>query len=291
MKNWDAVSISETDFDLFERFGQAVKIPNGIVAPNSGVLLTDRTGRMKPAVYDVKLKAARPLTKDNPIRGMKPPNRDLHLLYDHLQNDDVQIVIVDGLFGTGKTSTVIAHAVSRMINDGGFTVYLTKPHVPHGRTYGHLPGDMHDKTDWEFESYYQYFERYDQTPVETRKALGQIKIAPMEYIRGRDFQNAWVIVDEAQNLSVHEAITIASRVADGSKLILLGDTSPWQFDVKHKDLKNCGLHVLKELLIGHELVGYVELRSEEHILRGKIAKTLIKALNSEKGKELLQGVT
>lgn len=258
-------------------------MPFGIVPPNGGVILTGESGKEVPAIFDPVLKAARLLTKDNPLKGMKPANKDLNLLYDHLQNPEVLIVAVDGLFGTGKTSTVMAHACQNFY-DTGFQMVLSKPHVSVGKSYGHLPGTLEEKVAPEFESFYQYIERFQQRPLEALMAFKQIQIAPLEYIRGRDYPNSWVIVDEAQNLSREEAITIASRIADGakggttSKLVLLGDTSPWQKDTKHK---LDGFSYLIHLLENEGIVGHTEMRTENHVLRGKVAKALARALMKE----------
>ena len=275
LQNWEVVQVSSKDLDMFTRFNAPLEIPAGVVNPNAGVVLYDETGNQKLGIYDPLVKGVRPLTKNNPIKGMKPKNKDLNLLYDYMQND-VDIIIVDGLFGTGKTSTVMAHACQHFY-DTGFKLALTKPHVPVGRSYGHLPGDLIEKTDHEFESFYQYITKFQQRPLEVLMLANQLEVAPLEYIRGRDIPY-WLIVDEAQNLSREEAITLASRVADGGKLILLGDTSDWQKDTKHKQ---DGLTFLYNLLKNEGIIGYVEMRTPEHVLRGRIAKALARALMKE----------
>jgi predicted ribonuclease YlaK len=284
LKNWNYVSVSDRDLDMFTKLDVPIAMPFGIVPPNGGVILIGENGKQVPAMFCPVLKAAKPLTKDNPIRGMRPANKDLHLAYEHLQNPNVLIVMLDGLFGTGKTSTVMSHACGNLY-DNGFKMVITKPHVPVGKSYGHLPGTIDEKTDLEFQSFYQYIERYKQgANINLLKMGGQLEIAPLEYIRGRDYPNSWVIVDEAQNLSPEEAVTLAGRLADGSKdgqvskLILLGDTSPWQKDTRHKV---DGFTYLKNLLQDEGLVGHTEMRTVEHVLRGKVAKALARALMRE----------
>lgn len=261
--------------DNYLRFGTPIEIPFGLVPSNAGVILVSDDGRQKTGVFDPRIRAIRQLTNEVSICGMRPKNKDLHLLYDHLQNDDVEIVIVDGLFGTGKTSTIMAHVCDRFIRDIGFTLYLSKPHVPVGRTYGHLPGDLDQKTNHEFASFYQYIERFQQLTVEELKLQGRLNILPLEYIRGRDIPE-WLIIDEAQNLTEEEAISFTSRLADGGKLILLGDTSYWQRD--RKGIGEPGISFIYELLKDSGLVGYVELKTVDHILRGRTARALAKAL-------------
>lgn len=278
MKNWDFVQVSNVDLENLIRFNVPIPIPHGLVPANAGVVVVDETGNQRLGIYDPKVEGIRHLTKDNPIKGIRPQNRDLSLLYDHLQSKDVDIVIVDGLFGTGKTSTVMAHACQNFY-DSAFKVVLTKPHVPVGRSYGHLPGTLEEKVFYEFSSFYQYIERFSMEFTLAELIFQkQIEIGPLEYIRGMDYPDSWVIVDESQNLSREEAITLASRVADGGKLILLGDTSNWQKDTKHKV---DGLSYLYNLLKDEGIIGYVEMRSENHVLRGRIAKALARALMRE----------
>lgn len=275
--NWNSLPVLDKDLKAFKAKGTVIPC-NYVVPPNSGVILLSETGDKALGIFDPLLKAVRPLTKNHPD-GLAPANKDLNLLYDHLQNKDLPIVAVNGFFGTGKTSSVMAHAVSHFY-DRGFKLYLTKPHVPVGRSYGHLPGDINEKTDPEYASFYQYVERFalnQMHTVENLKRVGQIEVVTLEYVRGRDLPNAWIIVDEAQNLNREEAVTIASRVAEGSKLILLGDTSTWQIDHKKED----GFSYLIKLLSGEDLIGYTEMRTEGHVLRSKVAKALIRALNKE----------
>lgn len=283
MENWAYFQVSEREMLEIKKFGTPVQMPFGIVPPNGGVMLVHGEETF-PAIFDYELKSARPLTKNNPIKGMKPKNKDLHLLYDHLQNPNVPIVMVDGLFGTGKTSTIMAHACQNFF-DRGFKLVLSKPHVPVGRSHGHLPGDLKEKLDPEFESFYQYVERFTQFEADKLLFTEQIQLAPLEYIRGRDYPDSWIVVDESQNLTPDEAITIASRLADGdkssinSKLVLLGDSSKWQRDVNKN--RETGLGYLWRLLSDEGLVGRVEMKTPEHIQRGKVAKALARALIRE----------
>jgi PhoH-like ATPase len=102
---------------------------------------------------------------------------------------------------------------------------------------------------------------------------GQVVLEPLTYIRGRSIPHQFMIVDESQNLSPHEVKTIASRVGEGTKLILTGD--PSQIDNPYLDASSNGLSYLVERLKGKPIVGHVTLaKSERSELASLVAETL-----------------
>ena len=90
---------------------------------------------------------------------------------------------------------------------------------------------------------------------------GQIDIAPLSYIRGRTFNNSFIIVDEAQNTTIHELKTIITRVGKDSKVVLLGDTD--QIDTPYIDKRSNGLSVVSKKLLDSKLTAHVNLRKGE----------------------------
>jgi len=102
---------------------------------------------------------------------------------------------------------------------------------------------------------------------------GQMVLEPLTYIRGRSIPHQYMIVDEAQNLTPHEVKTIASRVADGTKLVLTGDAS--QIDNPYLDSSSNGLSYLVEHMKGHALVGHITLHKSE---RSELASLVIAQL-------------
>src|SRR5690606_17678083 len=202
------------------------------------------------------------------------------LYNDFLLNENINTIIVDGIFGTGKTSTLCAHLtpiLSKMLRGEGDLqkVYISKPNESLGRGYGYLPGELIDKVTFEFMSYYQYFDRFYQ-PGFTDKLISRdiLEIVVFEYLRGRDFESGWVILDEAQNTSVKEMISFLSRVGDNAKLVILGDSSNYQIDKKGNDKDNNGLSFVKEIYKTKKYVGYVELNTANHIIRGQRVKDM-----------------
>jgi PhoH-like ATPase len=104
-------------------------------------------------------------------------------------------------------------------------------------------------------------------------AGGQLILEPLTYIRGRSIPNQFMIVDEAQNLTPHEVKTIASRVGEGTKLILTGDIA--QIDNPYLDSSSNGLSYMVEALKGHGIVGHIMLaKSERSELASLVAERL-----------------
>jgi len=165
---------------------------------------------------------------------------------------------------------------------------VARPIMPLGRDIGYLPGDVQDKLSaWMqpiFDNLsYLYSTRGagpqhpdSKTPeqrINTLLASGQAVLEPLTYIRGRSIPNQFMIVDEAQNLTPHEVKTIASRVGEGTKLILTGDVA--QIDNPYLDASSNGLSYMIEALKGNGIVAHVTLeKSERSELASLIAEKL-----------------
>lgn len=288
--NWEAVYVSEEDFYGLIKHNKPIYAKHMNLKSNAGVELRTESGKKIDAIYDAHLESIRQLMTDNPYYSSLP-NRDLALYNDHLLNPNINTVIVDGFFGTGKTSILSAHLVNGLkkeleCGEGIPQVYLSKPHVPVGNGYGHLPGDLHDKTLEEFKSYTQYFDRFGgpgfadylmcyQNEEKTKHIKQKQLVEPMlhilvfEYLRGRDIDRGWVVLDETQNANEKEMATLISRIHDKAKLVIIGDTTSTQIDRKGNNPEQNGLSFVKNIYKNKKYAGYVELQSLSHILRGK----------------------
>jgi PhoH-like ATPase len=173
--------------------------------------------------------------------------------------------------------------MAKVLNEQVFQKLLVaRPIMPMGRDIGYLPGDKDEKlTAWMqpiFDNMaYLLSNRLagqneggqashaSLSTVEQRiKQLmesGQVILEPLTYIRGRSIPHQFMIVDEAQNLTPHEVKTIASRVGEGTKLVLTGDAS--QIDNPYLDSSSNGLSYLVERLKGKGLVGHITLAKSE----------------------------
>lgn len=300
--NWTTYEVKDKDINSLIAYNEPISVPVNVLPANSGIEVFTITGQKINAVYDVHLGGIRQLNMYNP-QFKQMPNRDLLLYNDHLLNEKVNTLIVDGFFGTGKTSTLCSHLVSGLLgylegknkDQGGIPfAYISKPHESLGNGYGFLPGDIHDKTELEFQSYYQYFDRYGMyglsnalmyrhnvdsvTKLKLNIKEPMLEVLVFEYLRGRDIDRGWVVLDETQNTSKKDVSSFLSRTGENTKVVLLGDSTPTQIDKRGNTPENNGLTFAKETYIGTKYTGYVELQTVKHILRGQRVRDLFKAL-------------
>lgn len=189
-----------------------------------------------------------------------------------------QVVVFNGPAGVGKSYVTMSQCTD-WIKKGIFDkMVISRPNIGMGSSLKALPGDVRDK----FEPYLLPMvqvikERYGNGFYESSLSSGVIEFAPLEFIRGRNF-NDLVIIDEAQNIKPEEMYTIITRVADGGKLILLGD--PTQNDLPTKD----GLTWLIEFIKKNPgLKKYISLinATSDDIVRGDLCKLMVKAKEKE----------
>lgn len=301
--NWIRYEVTEAEFKQLNKHNLPITVNGNDLTPNSGIELYSRTNQLN-AIYDADLGAIRKLNECNPVFKTMP-NRDLILYNDHLLNPQITTIVVNGFYGTGKTSTVCSHLVQGLMDsmngkNGIPMAYISKPHESLGKTYGHLPGEIEDKTYYEFQSFTQYFERYgqpflaeklmaleDKQQTTSKKSSTKKKIEqPMlhllifEYLRGRDIDKGWIILDECQNTNRKEMSAFVSRVTDNAKLILLGDSNPTQFDKRDTNSKDNGLTFAEDIFQDKKYAGTVQLQTVNHILRGQRVKDLFNALKN-----------
>jgi predicted ribonuclease YlaK len=295
--SWKTVEVSEQDFLLLKDHNKPIEHINDIT-PNEGVVVQSVAGQQMNAIFEVGV-GIRKINDYNP-QFKNSRNRDLARLNDLLNNPKINTIILDGFFGTGKTSNVMSFVVDYLKNDKNPSVYISKPHVPVGKSYGHLPGELKDKIHYEFRSYYQYIDRFWQkgmadliislSDVDVNKnsmafkELGGIhfEALPFEYIRGLDIEKGWVILDESQNTDIQEMVSFVSRDGDDVKLILLGDTHSAQIDRKSVlDPKKNGFAFIKEAYKDKPYSAVVNLTTRNHIIRGDRVKHLYDAISSQ----------
>ena len=215
------------------------------------------------------------------VFGIIPRNLQQTMAMDLLLDDSVKLVSLIGSAGTGKTLLAIAAGMAKVLNENVYTKLLcARPIMPLGRDIGYLPGDKDQKlTAWMqpiFDNMaYLLSNRLagesaqpshaSISSVEQRiKQLiesGQVVLEPLTYIRGRSIPHQFMIVDESQNLTPHEVKTIASRVGEGTKLVLTGDAT--QIDNPYLDSSSNGLSYLVERLKGKAIVGHITLEKSE----------------------------
>lgn len=187
------------------------------------------------------------------------------------------ITVTIGCAGTGKTYCS-AGTVASLYNQGKYDkIVVTRANVPTGKTLGHFPGTIQEKmTPWLLPMLEVFEKAFGKDKYKYMMNKDEIEIQPIETIRGRSYENALVLVDEAQNLSIEELKAISTRLGENSKLILMGD--PAQSDVKQGEdlLKFC------KLIKKNDIVLPVIEFTVEDIVRSDIVADLVKIFMLEK---------
>ena len=251
---------------------------------NDFVLLKDELAETHTAV--ARFRAATGLItpvrpRRGPVFGIMPRNLQQTMALELLLDDSVKLVSLVGGAGTGKTLLALAAGMSKTLNEQVYQKMLcARPIMPLGRDIGYLPGGKDEKlTAWmqpifdnmtyllsnrlaneggnPTHSQLSSVEQRVQQLVDS----GQVVLEPLTYIRGRSIPHQFMIVDEAQNLTPHEVKTIASRVGEGTKLVLTGDAT--QIDNPYLDSSSNGLSYLVERLKGKAIIGHVTLAKSE----------------------------
>ena len=215
------------------------------------------------------------------ISGIKPRNAEQAFAIHSLVNENVSLVSINGVAGTGKTLLALASAISQRRNYK--QIFVARPIVPLGnKDIGYLPGDINSKINPYMEPLWDNFKyiqnQYNQTSKEFKLLKNMIEseklvIQPLAYIRGRSFSNIFFIVDEAQNLTPHEIKTIISRAGENTKIVFAGDIN--QIDTPYLDSQSNGLSYLIDKLKGQKLYSHVTLRKGERSDLANLANELL----------------
>ncbi|MGI6323888.1 MAG: PhoH family protein [Bacteroidales bacterium] len=216
-------------------------------------------------------------TSGKPVRARTV--NQLQLVGDYKSND---LIIAEGPAGTGKTYTSIALAVRALKEREVKKIILTRPAVEAGERLGFLPGDMKEKLDPYLQPLYDAL--HDMLPfkkLETWLEDGTIQIAPLAFMRGRTLENAFVILDEAQNATVSQLKMFLTRMGVSSKFIMTGDST--QIDLPRKS--ESGLLQAMKILAGIEGVSIIRF-DERDIVRHKLVKRIIRAFEQEENESI-----
>ena len=211
-------------------------------------------------------------TSGKPVRARTV--NQLTLVNEYKTND---LIIAEGPAGTGKTYTSIALAVKALRDREVKKVILTRPAVEAGERLGFLPGDMKEKLDPYLQPLYDAL--HDMLPLKKLETLlddGTIQIAPLAFMRGRTLENAFVILDEAQNATISQLKMFLTRMGVSSKFILTGDTT--QIDLPRKS--DSGLLKAMKILAGIEGISIIRF-DERDIVRHRLVKRIVRAYEDE----------
>ena len=211
-------------------------------------------------------------TSGKPIRARTV--NQVTLVNDYRTND---LIIAEGPAGTGKTYTSIALAVRALREREVKKIILARPAVEAGERLGFLPGDMKEKLDPYLQPLYDAL--HDMIPfkkLETWLEDGTVQIAPLAFMRGRTLENAFVILDEAQNATISQLKMFLTRMGVSSKFIMTGDTT--QIDLPKRS--ESGLLQAMRILAGIEGISIIRF-DERDIVRHKLVKRIVKAYEQD----------
>jgi PhoH-like ATPase len=256
---------------------------NGILGANkiaNGYYILKNGTSSSLAVYNSLLDRIERVEKEF-VYGIKPKNAEQAFALNALQKDDVKLVALQGVAGTGKTLLALAAALEQ--HKKYQQIILARPIVPlSNKDIGFLPGDANDKIGpymeplWDnlkfIKSQFGENEKKHKAVSELEES-GKILITPLAFIRGRSLSNIMFIVDEAQNLTPHEVKTIITRAGENTKIVFTGDVH--QIDTPYLDENSNGLAYLVDKLKGQQLFSHVKLEKGERSELANLANDLL----------------
>ncbi len=197
---------------------------------------------------------------------------------------DNMIVFGMGPAGTGKTYLAMAMAITAFKNDEVERIILTRPDIEAGEKLGFLPGDLQSKVDPYLRPLYDaLYQIMGADSFLKNMEKGLIEVAPLAYMRGRTLDNAYIILDEAQNTTPAQMKMFLTRIGFGSKVIVTGDAS-------QKDLpqgQKSGLDVAVKVLGGIEGIKMCNLTSKD-VVRHPLVQKIVKAYDAYESRQSFQ---
>ena len=199
---------------------------------------------------------------------------------DYLEAVKSNIITIGlGPAGTGKTYLAMAMAVHSLMKGEVSRIILTRPAVEAGETLGFLPGDLNEKISPYLRPLYDAM--YDMMPPEDIQKLmdrGVIEVAPLAFMRGRTLNNAFIILDEAQNTTQEQMLMFLTRLGFGSRCVITGD--PSQVDLARG--VRSGLHEARDALGSIPEIAIISL-GDRDVVRHELVQKIVQAYRSNRG--------
>jgi PhoH-like ATPase len=213
--------------------------------------------------------------------GIKPRNAEQTFALNALLNEDIKLVALQGVAGTGKTLLALASALEQ--KNKYQQIILARPIIPlSNREIGFLPGSADDKISpymqplWDnlnfIKNQFKINEKKNKA-IEEMERSGILSIIALAFIRGRSLSDVIFIIDEAQNLTPHEIKTIITRAGQNTKVIFTGDIH--QIDTPYMDEQSNGLSYLIDKLKGNRLFAHIKLEKGERSELANLANELL----------------
>jgi phosphate starvation-inducible PhoH-like protein len=257
----------EVAVQVFDQLGSLMKdgysVSAGDVRLAAQLLTQDGGTRLR----DYLLKSA--------VRGGKkvvvPRSLNQRVYLEQIESHDMVFGI--GPAGTGKTYLAVAQAVSSLLNKSVARIVLARPAVEAGEKLGFLPGDLQEKVDPYLRPLYDaLYDLLDYEKVARLLERNAIEVAPIAFMRGRTLNDAFVIIDEAQNTTTEQMKMVLTRIGFGSRVVVTGDIT--QIDLPQG--KTSGLVEAISVLAGIKGIAFVHF-DEKDVVRHKLVQAVIKA--------------
>jgi PhoH-like ATPase len=211
------------------------------------------------------------------MSSFQSKNKEQKFAVEALLRKDIELVTLTGLAGSGKTYVALMAGLDGLQEGRYNRIVISRSIQPVGRDLGYLPGDVGDKmAPWLapiMDNFRCMMGDKDFTYFQMMMERGELEVAPLSFIRGRTFNDAYVIVDEAQNATIHELKTIITRVGKNSKIVLLGDTD--QIDTPYIDRLSNGLSIVIHKFRSLEEAAHVQLIKGQRSNIASIASSIL----------------
>jgi PhoH-like ATPase len=264
---------------------------------NQFVIMVDDFGGETEGIFKERDKGIHALDRFYEAWGIKPKKdkkgkvvREQKFLMHLLLDPEIEFVTAIGPSGCGKTILTMAAALEQTLRDDTYNkVTVMRPLIAVGNDIGFLPGDKLEKLEpWmasTFDALDVLLEKHEVKDTDWTLGgkekvyhliqTGKMELEAMAHIRGRSLPNQFLIIDDAQNLTQHEAASIITRAGDGAKVVFLGDLSPKQIDNHRLTPSSNGLAYVIDRFKGEDIVGHITLNT---VVRSRLAQLGVEKL-------------
>lgn len=270
MGNQDTLDILQRKLDDVVKF---ISDNNSITLKDIENILNIKDEFEKQLVFDQDI-----IVKGVHGKVIKAKTTNLKKLVKESEKKDMVFAI--GPAGTGKTYTSVALAAKALKEKEVKRIILTRPAVEAGESLGFLPGDLKEKLDPYLQPLYDALR--DMIPHEKLEGYMEkkiIEVAPLAFMRGRTLDEAFVILDEAQNTTHSQMKMFLTRMGMNAKFIITGDPSQVDLPLKQKSGLKEAMRILKDV----KEIGFVHL-TEEDVVRHPVVKKIISAYSKEEAR-------